>query len=351
MGALIAHDGSRMEGRTWQRARPAALVVAVLVASVTPIAQARVRASGGDAARGPYRIAVAGDIACASDPGTVECRYDDTADLVVGAGFTSILLLGDNQYDRGELDEYRTYFDPTWGRALELLRPVPGNHEYAQDPTARPRGYFRYFGRSVRGPDGLGYYSFDVGACPDAPCWHVVALSSQLCFAPGGCGPAADPANPGPGNRMYEWLRDDLAAHPNSDYPCTIATWHHPLFSISTGSGATAVVRPLWDLLYAARADIVLNGHSHNYQRWKPQDPDGASAPGRGIREFVVGTGGSSLYALQGGDAPDNLATAQDRAFGVVAITLSRAGYAWEWLGAAGQPRFTDTRRVSVACV
>ena len=331
----------------------AALVLVLVAATSTPLADSRVRAVGDEGAtRGRYRIAAAGDIACASDPGAdaSECRYDDTADLVVDAGFTSILLLGDNQYDRGELDDYRAHFDPTWGRAFELLRPVPGNHEHARDATARPRGYFRYFGRTVRGPDGLGYHSFDVGACPDAPCWHVVALSSQLCFAPGGCGPAADPANPGTGNRMYEWLRDDLAAHPNTDYPCTIATWHHPLFSTSTESGATRAVEPLWDLLYAARADIVLNGHSHNYQRWKPQDPDGTSDPRRGIREFVVGTGGKSLYALETGTEP-NLAIAQDRAFGVLAITLLRTGYTWEWLGAAGQPRFTDTRRLSVACV
>lgn len=305
------------------------------------------------AARARHRIAAVGDIACESEPGDdpSSCQYDDTADLVVEGDYARILLLGDNQYEWGTFEAYRAYFDPTWGPALERIRPVPGNHEYAQDPSARPRGYFRYFGPGVRGPDDLGYYSFDIGACPDAPCWHVVALSSQLCFAPGGCGPAADPADAGTGNRMYEWLRADLASHPNSEYACTIATWHHPLFSVSTGSGATQAVKPLWDLLYAARADIVLNGHSHNYQRWKPQDPDGASAPGRGIREFVVGTGGASLYALRSGSPPANLASAQDDAFGVLTLTLRRAGYSWEWVGADGQPAFADVRTSVARCV
>ena len=325
--------------------------VALLLAAVSLVASAmswsEPRATQG------YTIAAAGDIACQSSPGTdpTHCRYDDTADLVTGGDLTRILALGDNQYDTGTLSAYRAYFDPTWGRALDIISPVPGNHEYAQDPSARPRGYFRYFGDRVKGPDGLGYYSYDLGACPDAPCWHVIALSSQLCFAAGGCDAAADPANPGTGERMYAWLKADLAAHPNSSYACTLAYWHHPLFSFSTGSGASQAVEPLWQLLYRARADLVLNGHSHNYERWKPQDPDGTYDADRGIREFIVGTGGASHYALQSGQQPANLAKAQADAFGVLRVTLLPAGYTWEWVGAAGQPDFADTKTKTVSCV
>lgn len=149
---------------------------------------------------------------------------------------------------------------------------------------------------------------------------------------------------------MYAWLQADLAAHPGEDYPCTLAYWHHPLFSFSTGSGATQAVKPLWDLLYAAGADIVLNGHSHNYQRWKPQDPDGNLDRAGGIREFVVGTGGRSLYALPSGRAPAHLAAAQDRSFGVLSLTLLRSGYTWEWLTAQGQPAFEDAKSTSASC-
>jgi hypothetical protein len=311
------------------------------------------RASAGTS----YVIGAAGDIACPSDPypGTKpdNCQYDDTADLL--ARLTLVLALGDNQYDTGSYAAYTTYYDPTWGQYLANTNPVPGNHEYAQDPSSTPGGYFRYFGDRVKGPDGLGYYSFDVpqGCTPgQGVCWHFIALSSELCFASGGCGAPSDPANPGLGNRMHEWLKRDLTVHPATAYACTLAYWHHPLFSFSSGSGASPAMRPLWRLLYRAHADLVLNGHSHNYQRWKPQAPGGKLDIQRGIREFVVGTGGASKYALLTGQTPANLAVAQDDAFGILRITLRRAGYSWKWATAAGQPGgFTDARTTPLKCV
>lgn len=326
------------------------------------VATAAIGWSVASAASAPARsevvIGAAGDIACPADPnGSAppdSCQYDDTSDLIFRTGLTAVLALGDNQYDTGALSAYQRYFDPWWGRVLPKIHPVPGNHEYAQDPSAKPRGYFRYFGDAVKGPDDLGYYSFDVpeGCTPgQGVCWHVIALSSQLCFAIGGCGPPADPSNPGTGNRMYEWLSADLASHTNGTYPCTLAFWHHPRFSFSTGSGATSAVAPLWDLLYAAKADVVLNGHSHNYQRWRPQTPDGAADPGRGIREFIVGTGGVSKYALQSGPWPHNLLAAQADSFGILRLSLRPAGYGWEWVTAAGQPAFSDTKTRSASCV
>jgi hypothetical protein len=316
-------------------------------ARVDPSPRARravdVRMRGSD---GRLVIAAAGDIACARAPNgagaPAACQYDDTADLVAGGRLDAVLALGDNQYDTGALADYLAYFDPTWGRALADIMPVPGNHEYAQDPTSRPRGYFRYFGDRVRGPRRLGFYSFDLGACPEAPCWHLVALNSELCFGPGGCGPPSGSSDPGPGNRMYLWLRRDLAVHPDATYPCTLAYWHHPRFSFTTGSGASPTVGPLWDLLASASADLVLNGHSHNYQRWAPQDPAGGADPHHGIREFVVGTGGASHYAIPTGTAPGNLEAAQADAFGVLRLSLGAEGYRWTWVSAAGQPAFAD---------
>jgi hypothetical protein len=302
-------------------------------------------------------IGAAGDIACAADPNDASrpdtCQYDDTSDLIHGTGLTQVLALGDVQYDTGAYGDFLTYYDPWWGRALANTSPVPGNHEHVQDPSSKPRGYFHYFGRRVRGPAGLGYYSYDLpkGCTPGhGVCWHFVALDSELCFASGGCGPAESPGAPGPGNRQYAWLAADLAAHPNDDYACTLAYWHHPLFSFSTGSGATSAVEPLWRLLYRAHADLVLNGHSHNYERWRPQDPSGHLDRARGIREFIIGTGGASHYDLRSGPWPANLAAAQDTSFGILRIGLKSAGYTWEWVTAAGQPAFSDAKTKSVGC-
>ena len=149
-----------------------------------------------------YVIGAAGDIACLADPypdtKPDNCQYDDTADLLTG--LTLILALGDNQYPTGSYTGYTTYYAPTWGQYLANTNPVPGNHEYAQDPSSTPGGYFQYFGDRVKGPDGLGYYSFDVpqGCTPgQGVCWHFIALSSELCFASGGCGPHRIRPTPG----------------------------------------------------------------------------------------------------------------------------------------------------------
>jgi Calcineurin-like phosphoesterase len=337
---------------------PAALVASLWTSPQPSSADAGIGASVGSragAGADSVRIAAAGDIACQADPygssSPDNCQYDETSDLLVGKGFARVLALGDNQYDVGAYGAYISFYDPWWGRVKRRTSPVPGNHEYDQDPSATPTGYFRYFGDRVKGPDGLGYYSFDVphDCTPGTGvCWHLIALSSELCLGVGGCGPAADPADPAPGNRMYEWLKQDLAAHPQSTYPCTLAFWHHPLFSFSTASAGSAAIRPLWRALYRADADVVLNGHSHNYQRWRPMTPGGRRDPG-GIREFVVGTGGASRYALRS-SVPANVDAAQDRSFGILVLSLDADGYSWAWRTAAGQHRYRDAQTTAVAC-
>jgi hypothetical protein len=204
------------------------------------------------------------------------------------------------------------------------------------------------------GSDGLGYYSFDLpaGCTPrDDMCWHFIALNSELCLMSDGCGPAAEGVGAGPGNEMYRWLKHDLATHHNGKYKCTLAYWHHPLFSFSTATDRSPEVQPLWDLLYAARADVVLNADAHNYQRWEPMDPQGQGDQARGIREFIIGTGGARKDGLGSGAWPSGLAAAQDTTFGVLKIALADTGFTWEWVSAAGQPEFSDTRTTPVSCV
>jgi tRNA A-37 threonylcarbamoyl transferase component Bud32 len=312
----------------------------------------------GQGVSGTNVIAAAGEIACASAPREEDldhCRYDATAQLIHPGDLAAVLALGDNQYETGSYVDYATYYDPWWGQARSITEPVPGDREYAQGAASTPGGYFEYFGERVMGPDGLGYRSMELpsGCTPrdeDEPCWHVIALNSELCLMSGGCGPPVGGVTAGPGNKMYRWLRHDLATHRNGQYPCTLAYWHHPLFSFSSATDPSPEVQPLWDLLYGARADVVLNADAHNYQRWAPLDPQGQADARRGMREFVVGTGGAKKDSLTSEVWPSGLAAAQDTTFGILKITLADAGYLWEWVSAEGQPEYSDSITTPVSC-
>jgi Calcineurin-like phosphoesterase len=297
----------------------------------------------------PIRIAAAGDVACPGPPSPdpSKCQYDATSDLLVGHDIDAVLLLGDTQYPDGRYADFVRYFDPTWGRVIDKTYPVIGNEDFVRSATA-PAGYYRYFGDRWRGPDGLGYYSFNLprGCVPtDALCWHVIALNSELCFIAGGCDVPGQVT--GPGQRQYVWLSNDLETHRNDDYPCTIAMFHRPMFD---DSGAAAALRPMWELLYGSEVDVVLNGHDHHYERWQQLTPAGVRDPGRGIREFIVGTGGKDRGELTG--RPAGIEAAQDGAFGVLKLGLYPESYRWRWVPAAGQPdRFHDASAHPAPCV
>jgi hypothetical protein len=272
-------------------------------------------------------IAAAGDIAC--DPaspsfnagaGTLtECRQQATSDLLVGQGFSSVLALGDNQYECGGYDAFLQAYDPSWGRVKGITHPVPGNHEYQGsggtdcDPTHSASGYYTYFG-SAAGDPTKGYYSFDIGS------WHVVALNSN-CVYIGGCGS---------GSPQETWLRADLAAHPTD---CTLASWHHPRFT-SSSVGEDSEVAPFWQDLVDAGVDVVLNGHAHGYERFAPQSPSEQYDPTRGMREFVVGTGGEDFQTFAISKPLSESRTADT--FGVLKLTLHATSYEWQFASVAG---------------
>ena len=265
-------------------------------------------------------VAAAGDIACpgnspvavgGGDDGTAGCRATATADVLSALEPALVLTLGDEQYDVAGRAEFQAGYDASWGRLKAITRPAPGNHEYA---TAGASGYFGYFGEAA-GPADRGYYSLDVGT------WHVVALNSN-CRPAGGCGA---------GSPQERWLRADLTAHPSA---CTLAFWHHPRFS-SGLHGDDPTVGPLWDALYDAGVELVLAGHDHDYERWAPMSPAGELDQARGIREFVVGTGGRSLYPILRSPRPASEARS-DAAYGVLALTLHPTGYDWSFRAAAG---------------
>lgn len=275
-------------------------------------------------------IAAAGDIAC--DPGDIDfkggagtatrCRQQHVSDLLVGRDLSAVLPLGDVQYEDGQLAKFQQSYDPSWGRFKAITRPAAGNHEYG---TAGASGYFDYFNGigtagGPAGPRGEGYYSYDLQN------WHLIALNSN-CSAVGGCGPDS---------AQEQWLRADLAAHPSS---CTLAYWHHPRFTSASRGGNTAV-GALWDALYEAGADVVLNGHEHGYERFARQTPQGLPDRERGIREFVVGTGGKDLTGFAA--VAPNSGLRQATAFGVLELTLGADGYDWRFVAEPGNG-FSDS--------
>jgi acid phosphatase type 7 len=288
-------------------------------------------------------IAGAGDIAC--DPastyfnggaGTLtDCRHRYTANPLLNMDLNKLITIGDLQYTEGTLNQFDASYNPSWG--LDAMKgitaPSVGNHEYRTPGAA---DYFDYFNGagSSSGPAGdrdKGYYSYDLGDK-----WHIVVLNSDCGYplpsanVPGGCGA---------GSPQEEWLRADLAA---SKRPCTLAYFHHPHFRSGTDA-ASGHQKAFWRALYDAGADLVLNGHDHNYQRLAPQDPDGRLDTSRGIRQIVVGSGGKSLVAS---DPVPNTEVNHSSTYGVLKLTLRPARYEWKFVPEAGRT-FTDSGSTS----
>lgn len=229
-----------------------------------------------------------------------------------------VFTLGDNAYESGTAAQFRDCYGPTWGRVLDRTTfPVPGNHDYGTPAAA---GYRAYFGAAAT-PDGTTWYSRDVGT------WHVIVLDAD-CGQVGGCGPDSP---------QGRWLASDLAA---SQARCTLALWHQPRFS-SGAHGNDPAVAPFWDALYAAGADLVLNGHDHDYERFGPQDPRGRSDPARGITEIVVGTGGAALRNF--GTEAANAIVRSNIAHGVLELTLRPGGWSFRFVSTDGS--FSDIGR------
>lgn len=244
----------------------------------------------------------AGDIASCSRDGD-----EATASLLDNISGT-VFTTGDNVYPDGTAEEFADCYGPSWGRHVERTRPSPGNHDYH---TAEAAGYFEYFG-SMAGEPGEGYYSYDLGA------WHIIVLNSNI------------PVETG--SAQEQWLRTDLASHLVA---CTLAYWHHPRFSSGTVHGSDPSMQPLWQALYDNGADVVLAGHEHNYERFAPQDPHGTADPAGGIRQFVVGTGGRSLYPF--GAPIANSEARNNDTYGVLKLTLHPSSYTWEFIPEAGK--------------
>lgn len=279
-----------------------AIAAALLVAgSMLPGAEART-------ARDPVLIG-AGDIAsCTSTADGATARLLDGRR---GTVFTA----GDNAYESGAAAEFANCYDPTWGRHKNRTRPSLGDHEYI---TAGASGYFGYFGARA-GASGKGYYSYDRGR------WHIVVLNSN-CGEVGGCST---------GSAQLRWLQRDLIRNPAA---CTIAYWHQARFSSGSVHGNDPTTAPFWRALYNRRADVIVSGHEHVYERFARQTPGGKLSR-LGIRQFVVGTGGRGLYTF---GVPRPNSQVRGAAHGVLRLTLHPDSYDWRFIPVAGET-FTDS--------
>jgi hypothetical protein len=248
----------------------------------------------------------AGDIASCKNLTGAEA----TAELIENIPGT-VFAAGDLAYESGTPEEFKNCYGTTWGRFKNRTRPAPGNHEYN---GSQGTGYFQYWG-SQAGDAGRGFYSYELGD------WHIIVLNTNCASPPlGGC--AA-------GSPQELWLRKDLAAHAHN---CILAYGHHALYSsgLFPRHAIHPELRPLWQALYEAHADLVLAGHEHSYERFALQDPNGNADAANGIREIVVGTGGKDHDPL--GFATANSEMRNWDTFGALKLTLSRGKYAWEFL-------------------
>ena len=253
----------------------------------------------------------AGDIAeCLKPPASASAAAVTAAIVrrgLAGDAAAQVLTLGDNTYPIGMPREFSDCYAPTWGRFKAVTHPSSGNHEYY---TPSANGYYGYFGDAAGAAPGF-YYSFNIGR------WHLLSLNSNI------------------RGKVWEeqlaWVKKDLA---QSEASCTLAYWHHPRFS-SGGHGNNEDMQPLWQLLQAAHADVVLNGHDHDYERFAPQDSNGRRDDAHGIREFVVGTGGARLTPLL--FRKRNSEIVDNTTHGVLKLVLKDDGYEWEFLAEAGK--------------
>jgi acid phosphatase type 7 len=254
----------------------------------------------------------AGDISSCDDLAGAEA----TAKLIDQIPGT-VFAVGDLAYPDGSEEQFARCYGPTWGRFRERTRPAAGNHEYHNSGAS---AYSRYFGTAA-GDFKKGYYSYELGG------WHIVVLNSE-CAEVGGCDVAS---------AQGQWLRQDLAKHPVT---CTLAYFHKPLFSSGSAHGNDPFMKPLWESLYNAGADVVINGHDHDYERFAPQDPNGKADLSHGMREFVVGTGGKNHRPFA--EPKPNSESRNADAFGVLMLTLHAKSYDWQFMPEAGKS-FTDS--------
>jgi hypothetical protein len=246
----------------------------------------------------------AGDIASCSN------SNDTSTAKLLGSISGTVFDLGDNAYESGTPTEYTNCYNPTWGQYKSRTKPVPGNHDYK---TSGASGYFNYFGVQK-------YYAYNLGD------WRIYALNSEI--------------DTSATSAQATWLKNDLAKNPKQ---CVMAYWHRPRWSSGKVHGSDSKTQALWAILYDAKAELVVSGHEHNYERFAPMNQSGA-AVSTGLQEIVAGTGGESHYAF--GTILSASRARNANTFGVLKLTLSSGSYTWKFVPVAGQS-YTDSGTIN----
>jgi len=257
----------------------------------------------------PWELITAGDIAQCVPGFASDSKAEKTAQLVerqlAGAGSNAnVLTLGDNAYLAGASLGYTDCYDKTWGRFIDKTFAIPGNHDYENGKS----NYYDYFGAKAS-PDGkgTGYYRIDQSG------WTVLTLNSNI--------------DATAASVQAQWLKQELA----TAQPCVAAAWHHPRFSSAPAPGGdNTTMTALWDILDRAKADVVLQGHEHHYERFAPMTADGTLSVTGGMRSFVVGTGGAQTYAHAAVPRPGS--QNQVVAYGVMRLSLSAGNAKWRFI-------------------
>jgi hypothetical protein len=218
-----------------------------------------------------------------------------------------VLTAGDHAYPDGTPADFQKY-DESWAQLKAKTRPTPGNHDY-HPPAGSPPYYYTYFADQLPAENGGQYYAFDVGR------WRLYSLNCEI-----PCPASSD---------QVAWLRDDLATAGAGRHK--MAYVHRPRYACGTHSSST---KPdaLWDILLAARTDVMVAAHVHNYQRYPRMNSDAAPSD-TGMVSFVVGTGGASLNATDAGNEGCALAQfLQSTQFGVLKLTLGANAFTWAFV-------------------
>ncbi|MGK2954876.1 MAG: metallophosphoesterase family protein [Solirubrobacterales bacterium] len=283
-----------------------------------------------------FRIAAAGDISCPAEatarnainpgepmpsPARAKCQGRRVAQVIAGENPEIVLALGD--LIQGQTSEVTAYddFNLAWGLLGERIAATVGNHDYYRDSFGRntAAGYFAYWMRQGApvwryGQPNLGWSSWDRGE------WHMVNLNSNCSMI-----------NCSLTGRQLKWLTDDLESNrARRQTKCVLAYFHHPLFSAGVARGRVpsgSLLPNLWKVLHQYRTDLVLNGHQHFYERFRPQNPSGFPDP-TGITEIIAGTGGSSTFRVtdESGGLASNSA-ASYRGLGALILDLDAGSY------------------------
>ena len=256
----------------------------------------------------------------AGDINSCNEKWDRKTARLVGKIGGTVFTLGDHAYPDGTSAQFRDCYDPTWGKFKKRTRPSVGDNDYT---TSGAKPYFDYF-RGRAGERRGGYYSYDRGS------WHIVVLNS-ICEEVGGCGRNSPQGH---------WLRTDLAQNPTK---CTLAYFHDPLYA-SGREDDRPKVKPFWTELYNHHADVILSGSAHRYERYARITPSGELSSARGIRQFIVGTGGAPGGSQKGPGEPHRVQAKKLDAPGVLKLELGSGFYRWKFAPVEGK-HYTDSGR------